>query len=106
MVDSETGRRTSANVKKIWESWAIKKAEHHRIVLEKTLEGPVDWKEIKIVSPKANQTWVFTGSADAEAEASILWPPDAKSWLTGKDPDAGKDWRQKEQGDIEDEMVR
>ena len=105
-MDSETERRTSDNVKKIWESWTIEKGELHRTVLEKTLESPVDWKEIKLVSPKGNQPWVFTESADAEAEASVLWPPDAKSWLTGKDPDAGKNWRQKEQGDVEDEMVR
>ena len=74
------------------------------MVLEKTLEGPLDSKEIKPVNPKENQSWIFTGRTDAEAEAPILWPPDVKSWLTGKDPDAGKDWRQ-EKGMTEDEMV-
>ena len=76
------------------------------MVLEKTLKSPMDSKEIKPVNPKQNQPWVFTGRTDAEAEASILWPPDAKSRVTGKDPDAGKDWRQKEKGVAEDEKVR
>ena len=75
------------------------------MVLEKTLESPLDFKEIKPVSPKGNQSWIFIGRTDAEAEAPILWPPDVKSRLTGKDPDAGKDWRQKEKGAAEDEMV-
>ena len=75
------------------------------VVLEKTLERPLDSKEIKPVNPKGNQPWIFTGKTDAEAEAPILWPPDAKSWLTGRDPDAGKDWRQKEKGVTEDAMV-
>ena len=66
------------------------------LVLEKTLESPLDGKEIKSVNPKENQPWIFIGRTDAEAEAPILWPPDAKIWLIGKDPDAGKDWRQKE----------
>ena len=83
------------------ESWTIKKAEHQRIdafellVLEKTLESPLYCKEIKPVHPKGNQSWIFT---DAEAETPILWPPDAKNWLIGKYPDAGKDWRQEEKG--------
>ena len=64
------------------------------VVLEKTLESPLDCKEIKPVNPKGHQPWIFSGRTDAEAEVPILWPPDAKSWLTGKDPDAGKDWRQ------------
>ena len=74
------------------------------VVLEKTLESLLDSKEIKPVSPKGNQTWVFIGKTDAEAEALILWPADAKSWLIGKDPDAGKDWGQ-EKGVTEDGMV-
>ena len=74
--------------------------------MEKTLENPVDFMEIKLVNPKGNQPWIFIGRTDAEAEAPILWPPDAKSQLIGKDPDAGKDWRQKEKEVAEDEMVR
>ena len=75
------------------------------MVLEKTLESPLDSKEIKPVNPKGNQSWIFIESTDAKAETPILWPPDAKSWLTGKDPDAGKDWRQEEKCVTEDEMV-
>ena len=116
-------------------SWTIKKAEHQIIdagedswelektlespldckgqidaledswVLEKTLESPLDCKEIQPVHPKGDQSWMFIGRTDAEAETPILWPPDAKSWLTGKDPDAGKDWGQEEKGMAEDEMV-
>ena len=66
----------------------------------------LDWKEIKPVNPKGNQSWIFIGRTDAEAETPILWPPDMKNWLVGKDPDAGKDWRQEEKGTTEDEMVR
>ena len=73
-------------------------------MLEKTLESPLDWKEIHPVNPKVNWSWIFTGSTDAEAETPILWPPDVKHWFIGKDPDAGKDWRQ-EKGVTEDEMV-
>ena len=77
------------------------------MVLEKTLESPLDSKEIKLVNPKGNQPRIFIGRADAEAEAQILWPPDEKSQLTGKDPDAGTDGReQKEKGATEGEMVR
>jgi len=76
------------------------------VVLDKTLESPLDCKEIKPVNPKWNQSWIFIGRTDTEAEALILWPPDAKSWLTGKDTDARKDWRQEEKGAVEDEMVR
>ena len=76
------------------------------MVLEKTLESPLDSKEIKPVNPKGNQPWIFIGKTDAEAEAPILWLPDVKSWLIGKDPDAGKDWRQNKKGAAEDEMVR
>ena len=75
------------------------------MVLEKTLENPVDNKEIKPVNPKGNQSWVFIVMTDAEAEVPIFWPPDVKNWLIGKDPDAGKDWRQEEKGTIEDEMI-
>ena len=74
------------------------------VVLEKTLESPLDCKEIKPVSPKGNQSWIFIRRTDAEAEALILWPPDVKNWLIGKDPDAGKDWRQEEKRTTEDEM--
>ena len=74
------------------------------MVLEKTLESPLDSKEIKLVNPKGNQPWMFIGRTDAEAEAPILWPPDSRSWLTRKDPDAGKDWGQ-EKGATEDEIV-
>ena len=75
------------------------------VVLEKTLESPLDCKEIKPVHPKGNQSWIFIGRTDAEAEGPILWPPDAKNWLIGKDSDAGKYWRQEEKGTTEDEMV-
>ena len=75
------------------------------VVLEKTLESSLGCKEIKPFNPKGNQSWIFTGRTDSEAEAPILWPPDVKSWLIRKDPDAGKDWRQEEKGMTEDEMV-
>ena len=92
------------------ESWTIKKAEHWRtdtfeLWLEKTLQSPVDSKEFKPVNPKENEPWKFTGRTDSETEAPILWPPDEKSQLIGKDPDAGKDWRQEEKGMTEDKMV-
>ena len=80
------------------ESWAPKNWCFLIVVLEKTLQSPVDCKEIKSVNPKGNQFWIFIGRADAEAETSILWPPNAKNWLIWKDPDAGKDWRQKKKG--------
>ena len=80
------------------ESWAWKNWCFWTVVLEKTLESPWDCKEIKPVHPKGNQSWIFIGSTDAEAETPILWPPDVKNWLIGKDPDAGKDWRQEEMG--------
>ena len=82
---------------KIWWFWTV--------VLEKTLESPLDWKEIQPVHPKADQSWVFIGRTDAEAETPILWRPDEKSWLIWKDPDAGKVWGQEEKGMTEDEMV-
>ena len=75
------------------------------MVLEKTLKCPLDSKEIKSVNPKGNQSWIFIGRTDDEAETPILWPPDVKNWLIGKDPDVGKDWRQEEKGTAEDEMV-
>ena len=75
-------------------------------MLEKTLESPLDSNEIQPVHPKYNQSWVFIGRTDVEAETLIVWPPDAKNWLIGKDPDAGKDWGQEEKGTTEDEMVR
>ena len=71
----------------------------------KTFESPLDFKEIQPVNPKENQSWIFIGRADAEAETPILWLPDTKNWLIGKDPDAGKDWRQEETGMTEDKMV-
>jgi len=75
------------------------------VELEKTIESLLDSKEIKPINPKGNQSWLFIGGTDAEAEAPVLWPPDVKSWLTGKDPDAGKDWGQEEKGATEDKMV-
>ena len=74
------------------ESWALKNWCFWTVVLEKTLESPLDCKEIQLVHPKGNQSWMFIGRTDAEAEMPILWPPDVKNWLIGKEPDAGKDW--------------
>ena len=86
------------------ESWALKNWCFWTVVLEKTLESPLDSKEVKLVNPKGNQSWLFTGRTDAEAP--IFWPPDAKSWFVGKYPDAGKDWGQEEKGMMtQDEMV-
>ena len=87
------------------EGWAPKNWCFRTVVLEKTLESPLDSKEIQPVHPKGNQSWIFIGRTDAEAETPILWPPYAKNWLIGKAPDAGKDWRQKEKSMTEDEMV-
>ena len=87
------------------ESWVLKNWCFWTVMLEKTLESPVVCKEIQPVHPKGDQSWVFTGGTDAEAETPIPWPPDTKSWLIWKDPDAGNDWRQKEKGTTEDEMV-
>ena len=75
------------------------------MVLEKTLESPLDYKEIQLVNPKGNQSWIFTGKTDAEAETPVLCPPDVKNWFIEKDPDAGKDRRREEKGMTEDEMV-
>ena len=80
------------------ESWAPKNWCFWTVVLEKTLESPVDCKEIQPVHPKGDQSWVFVGRTDAEAETPVLWPPHEKSWLTGKDPDAGRNWGQEEKG--------
>ena len=88
------------------ESWALKTWCFWTVVLEKTLESPLNCKEIQIVHPKGDQSWVFIGRTDFEAETPKLWPPDAKSWLIWKDPDAGKYWGQEEKGMTEDEMVR
>ena len=82
----------------VWKNWCF-----WTVVLEKTLESPLDCKEIKPVNPKGNQSWIFTGRTDAEAPT--LWPSDVKTWLIRKDPDAGKDWRWEEKGMTEDEMV-
>ena len=87
------------------ESWALKNWCFWTVVLEKTLESPLDCREIQPVHPKWNQSWIFIGRTDAQAETPILWPPDAKNWLNGKDPDAGKDWSQEEKAMTEDEMV-
>ena len=93
------------------ESWMVKKADRPKnwcfwtVVLEKTLESPLDCKEIQPVHPKGDQSWILIGRKDAEAATSILWPPHVKSWLIGKDPDAGKDWGQEEKGTTEDEMA-
>ena len=87
------------------EGWALKNWCFWTVVLEKTLESPLGCKEIQPVNPKGNQSWIFIGRTDAEAEAPILWPPDVKNWFIGKDPVAGKDWRQEEKGTTEDEMV-
>ena len=86
------------------EGWTLKNCCFWTVVLEKTLESPLDSKEIKLVNPKGNHPWIFTGNTDAEAESPILWPPDGKSWIIGKDPDAGEDWGQEEKGAREDEM--
>ena len=87
------------------ESWAPKNGCFWTVVLEKTLESPLDCKKIKLVSPKGNQSLIFIGTTDAEAETLILRPPDVKNWLSGKDPDAGQDWRLEENRTTEDEMV-
>ena len=87
------------------EAWALKNWCFWTVMLENTLESPLDSKEIKPVNPKESQSWVFIGRTDAETEGPILWPPDGKSRLIGKDPDAGKDWRGEERGTTEDKMV-
>ena len=87
------------------EGWTPKNSCFWTVVLEKTLESPLDCKKIKPVNPKGNQSWIVIGRTDAEAEAPILWPPDANNWLLGKDSDVGKDWKQEEKGTTEDEVA-
>ena len=87
------------------ESWVLKNLCFWTVVLEKTLESPLECKEIQPVHPKGHQSWVFIGRTDVEAATPILWPPHVKSWLIGKDPDAGRDWGQEEKGTTEDEMT-
>ena len=87
------------------ESWALKNWCFWTVVLEKTLESPLDCKKMKTISPKGNQFWIFIGRTDVEVDVPILWPPEMKSWLIRKDPDVGKDWRQEEKGITEDEVV-
>ena len=87
-------------------SWALKYWSFSTVLLEKTLESPLDCQEIQPVHPKGNQSWILIGRIDPDAEVPILWPPNGKNWLTGKDPEAGKDWRQEKKGTIENEMVR
>ena len=87
------------------ESWVPKNCCFWTVVLEKTLENPIDCKEVQPVNPKGNQSWIHIGRTYDETETAILWPHDAKNWLLGKDPEAGKDWRQDEKGMTEDEMV-
>ena len=107
---SSQGYGSSSSHLWLWEldykvSWEQKTWCFWTVVLEKTLESPLDCKEIQLVHPKGNQSWIFIGRTDAEAETPILWPHDVKNWHTGKDPDAGKDWRWEEKGMAEDEMV-
>ena len=87
------------------QGWVMQNWCFQTVVLEKTLESPLDCKESKPVNLKENQSWIFIGKTDAETEAPILWPPDAKSWRIGKDPDFGKGWSQEEKGLTEDETV-
>ena len=95
----------SHNLRHCKESWVLKNWYFWSVVLEKTLESPLDCKEIQPVHPKRDQSWVFIGRTGVETETPILWPPDVKNWFTGKDPDAEKDWRQEEKRMTEDEMV-
>ena len=87
------------------ESWVLKNWCFWTVVLEKTLESPLDCKEIQPVHPEGDQSWVFTGRTDAEAETPVVWPPHVRGWLIGKDPDAGRDWGQEEKGTTEDEVA-
>ena len=108
-LNSQSCVFSSSHVQK-WEldhkkGWALKNWFFWTVVLEKTLQSPLDCKEIKPVHPKGNQSWIFFGRTDTEAEIPILWPPDVKNWLTGKDPDPGKGCRLEEKGTTEDEMV-
>ena len=87
------------------ESWVPKNLCFWAVVLEKTLESSLDWRRIKTVHPKGDQSWIFIGRTDVEGETPMLWPFDVKNWLTWKDPDTGKDWKQEEKGTTEDEMI-
>ena len=87
------------------ESWVVNNWCFQTVVLENVLESPLVSKEIQPVHPKGNKSWIFIGRSDVKAETLILWPPDAKNWLVGKDPGGGKDWRQEEKGTTEDEMI-
>ena len=107
---SSQGYGFSSSYVRMWEldykeSRMLKNWCFWTVVLEKTLENPLDSKEIKPINPKGNQSWIFIGRTDAEAVTPILWPPDVNNWLRGKDPDAGKDWRQQQKRTIEDETV-
>ena len=107
---SSQGHGFSSNYVWMWEldykeSWAPKNWCFWTVVLEKTLESPLDCKEMQPVHPKGNQSWMFIGRTYAEAETPILWPPDVKSWLIGKDPDPGKDWRWEEKEMTEDQII-
>ena len=99
------GRKVMTNLDSILKSKDITLLKKVCLMLEKTLESPLDCKKIQPVHPKGNQSWIFIGRTDAEAEIPVLWPLDAKNWLIGKDPDAGKDWRWEEKGMTEDKMV-
>ena len=108
----ESSQSCSSSSSHLWmweldrkEGWVFKNWGFQTVVLEETLESPLDCKEIQPVDPIGNQSWIFIGRTDAKAETPILWPPYAKSWLIGKDPDAGEEWRQEEKGTTEDEMV-
>ena len=108
--NEKVGLKLNIQKTKIWEldwkeSLALKNWCFWNFLLEKTLESPLDSKGIQPVHPKGVQSWVFIGRTDVEAETPIFWPPDVKSWLIWKDPDAGKDWGQEEKGMTEDEMV-
>ena len=87
------------------QSWTLKNWLFWTVVLEKTLENPLDSKEVQPVNPKGNQSWIFIGRTDAKAETPIFWPPDVKNWVLGKDPEVERGWRQEEKGTTEDEMV-
>ena len=87
------------------QSWTLNNWLFWTVVLEKTLENPLDSKEVQPVNPKGNQSWIFIGRTDAKAESPIFWPPDVKNWVLGKDPDVERGWRQEEKGMTKDEMV-
>ena len=104
MYGCENWKEREREKEKREERWALKNWCFWTVVLEKTLDCPLNCKEIQPVHPKRDQSWVFIGRTDVEAETPILWPPDVKSWLIGKDPEFGKDWRWEEKGTTEDEM--